>query len=331
MNDTFSGIPKRHYLFLFDVPKCWQSGVKLFMLLRVQRGYCMFLKKSDKSAVFLALASVMFWSGAATVFKKALSYGSPWLVVTAGAVLSTAIFGIALVIGRIQIRKTDFMSGLYLGFLNPFLYYLVLLNAYNGLPAQIAMVVNYLWPVVLVLLSIPLLGQKLSIRGLAGILLSFAGVMFLALMGRNTFELSTVPLLLAFASTLIWAVYWVMNTRNTGKTSAVLFTSFLSGSIYLLVYGFVTGQQLTFQPSILPWLLYIGIFEMGLTYLMWNTALKWASSTATVSVMIFLTPFIALIFIWIVVGEKIALSTVIGLVFVVGGILIEKYSRRRSS
>ena len=108
------------------------------------------------------------------------------------------------------------------------------------------MVVNYLWPVVLVLLSIPLLGQKLSIRGLAGILLSFAGVMFLALMGRNTFEISTVPLLLAFASTLIWAVYWVLNTRNTGKTSAVLFTSFVFGSIYLLIYGFLTGQQLIF-------------------------------------------------------------------------------------
>ncbi|MCK5132956.1 MAG: DMT family transporter [Candidatus Sabulitectum sp.] len=289
------------------------------------------LRKSDRSAVVLAFVSVLCWSGAATAFKMALFYESPWLVVFSGSVISTVIFGFTLAVGRTRICRSDFLSGLYLGFLNPFLYYLVLLNAYNGLPAQIAMVVNYLWPVVLVLLSVPLLGQKLNVKGLAGILLSFAGVVFLALIGRNSFEIPTTPLLLAFASTFIWAVYWLLNTRNKGKTTAVLFTSFVFGSIYLLVYGIATGQEFSLHPGILPWIVYIGFLEMGFTYLMWNTALKWASSTATVSGMIFLTPFIALIFIGIVVGEKIAPSTVIGLMFVVGGILMEKYSRRRSS
>ena len=290
----------------------------------------MILNKSEKTAVLLALASVICWSGAATVFKKALVSTSPWLVVFAASVVSTVVFAVVLIARKCPVRKADMFSGLFLGFLNPFLYYLVLLNAYDGLPAQIAMVVNYLWPVVLVLLSVPFLGQKLNLRGFTGILLSFSGVLFLAFAGRNTFEIPTTPLLLAFASTLIWAVYWVLNTRNRGKTAAVLFFSFVYGSVYLLVYGLATGQEFNFSSAATPWILYIGVLEMGLTYIMWNTALKWTTSTARVSGMIFLTPFLALVFIGIFVGEEIAMSTVVGLMLVTGGILLEKRSRKGS-
>lgn len=287
----------------------------------------MLFKKSDRSAVILALISVLCWSGAATAFKKALFYGTPWLVVFYGAVISTFVFGVVLLTRRAKVTVRDVQSGIYLGFLNPFLYYLVLLNAYNQLPAQIAMVINYLWPVILVLLSIPLLGQKLNKMGFGGILFSFAGVIFLAFMGSNSFEIKMLPLLLAAASTFIWSFYWILNTRNRGKMIAVLFTSFLFGSMYLLIYGFITKQHFLANSAIIPWILYIGVLEMGITYILWNTALKWASSAAVVGGMIFLTPFFALILIGIFVGEKIVLSTVVGLIFVIVGILFEKRSR----
>ncbi len=290
------------------------------------------MKRSNRTAIILALLSVVFWSGAATAFKKAFCFGSPWQVVFLSVCVSTVVFGIAFIIKRYRFNKSDFVAGVYLGFLNPFLYYLVLLTAYSGLPAQIAMVVNYLWPVTLVLLSIPFLGEKLQLGGVAGILLSFSGVAFLTLMGRQSFEIQPFYLLLAFISTFIWSVYWLLNTRNSGKAISVLFWSFVSGSFYLAVYGFVSGSEQFFLGrsqflQILPWVLYIGIFEMGLTYIMWNTALKWASRTSVVSGMIFLTPFLALIFIGFVVGEPISLYTVIGLLLVVGGIILEKRFR----
>ena len=88
-------------------------------------------------------------------------------------------------------------------------------------------------------------------------------------------------------------------------------------------------EPYTFREA-LPWILYVGVFEMGITYILWNTALKRASTTAAVSSMIFLTPFLALILIQAVVGEKIASSTVIGLVMVAGGIFLEKRSRKNT-
>ncbi len=283
--------------------------------------------KSDRPAVILALISVMCWSGAATAFKKALAYSSPWLVVFYASVISTVVLGLVLAAGKHRITEAHFVYGLYHGFLNPFLYYLFLLNAYHGLPAQIAMVVNYLWPVVLVLLSIPLLGQKMNRKGFAGVLLSFAGVIFLAVSSGSSFSISPVHLLLALASTIIWAAYWILNTRARGSTTVVLFTGFFWGSIYLFVFGVATGQKFSIGTEILPWILYIGVLEMGLTYILWNTALRRASTTAAVSSMIFLTPFLALIFIQAITGERIASFTVVGLVMVAGGILMERRSR----
>jgi drug/metabolite transporter (DMT)-like permease len=69
---------------------------------------------------------------------------------------------------------------------------------------------------------------------------------------------------------------------------------------------------------------YIGLFEMGVTFLLWLKALKLSKTTAHVANLIYLTPFLSLLVISIAVGEKILLSTVIGLVFIVGGIILQK-------
>ncbi|HRW77874.1 MAG TPA: DMT family transporter [Candidatus Sabulitectum sp.] len=229
---------------------------------------------SQSTAVLLALSSVLCWSFAATSFKKALEAHSPWFVVFSGSVVSAVVLLVILLARGKRVSPSDARRGVLYGFLNPFLYYLVLLHAYDGLPAQIAMVVNYLWPVVLVLLAVPFLGHKLTRGGFAGVFLSFSGVAVMALMGRSSMRIELIPLGLAFLSTVVWAVYWLLNTRSTGDTNAVLLMSFTYGSIYLGLAGAITGQAFTPAPSALPWLVYIGVFEMGVTYIMWNTAQK---------------------------------------------------------
>lgn len=289
------------------------------------------IRGSDRGAVFLALTSVLFWSWAATAFKKALEYHTPWFTVFAGSLISAGVLAVVLLIRGRRVVPGNVRQGALFGLLNPFLYYLVLLNAYHGLPAQIAMVVNYLWPVVLVLLAVPLLGQKLTPGGVSGILLSFSGVAFMALFGRGSLSIPWTPLLLALLSTVIWAVYWLLNTRSTGDTNAVLLMCFLFGTVYLGIYGILTGEGFIPRVPALPWLFYIGAFEMGITFILWNTALKRASSAATVGGLIFLTPFLALVPISVVVGEGIAPSTVMGLVLVTAGILLEKHFRPRGA
>ena len=69
---------------------------------------------------------------------------------------------------------------------------------------------------------------------------------------------------------------------------------------------------------------YAGIFEMGITYLLWIRAMKLSSGNEKISTLVYIAPFLSLIFIHYFVGETIYGTSIIGLTFIVTGILLEK-------
>ena len=69
---------------------------------------------------------------------------------------------------------------------------------------------------------------------------------------------------------------------------------------------------------------YIGVFEMGLTYYLWLSALKNTENTARVANLIFLSPFLSLVLIHHLVGEEILGSTLVGLVLIVTGLSVQR-------
>jgi len=135
-----------------------------------------------------------------------------------------------------QLKKTslhDLLMSAVMGMLNPYLYYLVLLNAYKLLPAQEAGTLNYIWPLVLVLLSIPLLGQKISLWSIMAIVISFLGILLISTHGNLLLFhfTSTTGVSLALSSALFWALYWIINLKDKRQATARLFPEFLFWSI----------------------------------------------------------------------------------------------------
>jgi drug/metabolite transporter (DMT)-like permease len=76
---------------------------------------------------------------------------------------------------------------------------------------------------------------------------------------------------------------------------------------------------------------YIGCFEMGISFFLWLQALRYTASTARISSLIFLSPFISLILIHFLVGEEILLSTFYGLVLIVAGLILQQFFRKTES
>ena len=72
---------------------------------------------------------------------------------------------------------------------------------------------------------------------------------------------------------------------------------------------------------------YAGVFEMGVTFVLWMRALSLSRTTAQVSNLVYLSPFLSLVLISVIVGETILPSSVIGLVFIIGGIVIRRFDR----
>lgn len=292
-------------------------------------------EKKKLSAYILAGMAVLLWSTISTAFKLSLIYQTPIQLLLGASFFSVVVITVFVLLQKktgllLKGNLRDIIRSAILGFLNPFLYYTVLLEAYDRLPAQEAQALNYIWAVMLALLAIPILKQKIRIRDLSGVLLSFCGAVIIAFRGDFTQMSFQEPLgvSLALVSTLIWALFWLYNVKDSRDEVVKLFWIFIFGFMYILIYSIAMGQfELPVSYALLG-SAYVGLFEMGITFIVWMMALQRAKNTARVTNLIFLTPFISLIIIYLVLKEAIALSTITGLILIIGGILWQQTGKR---
>lgn len=213
--------------------------------------------------------------------------------------------------------------------MNPCLYYFLLFTAYELLPAQEAQSINYSWAIVMSFLAVPLLAQKLSRFDVLAAILCYLGVLVIATRGdvlsMNFANLKGV--IFAVASTLVWSLYWIFNQKDPREPILGLCLNFTVAVPVLLMVGFLTGDlQWLFDK---PWQVftgsaYIGVFEMGLAFVLWLKAMKLAENTAKIANLIFISPFLSLILISIFLGEQILFSTVCGLALIISGLILQQ-------
>lgn len=226
----------------------------------------------------------------------------------------------------LKISRKQLLIAVSGGFLNPFLYYLILFVAYNRLPAQIAQSLNYTWPIILVLLSSILLFQPLKPSSFIGMFVSFAGVVLISYGSLHSdMKTDILGMALAIGSSLIWATYWILNKQSTLEPKIQIWINFSTGLILILPFAILT-EDFTLIPAkaIIP-VVYTGLFEMALTFIIWLKALQKASSASKISHYIYLAPFLSLVFIRIILKEPILTSTIWGLLLIISGIIWVEY------
>ena len=282
-------------------------------------------------AYLYAGIAIFFWSTVASAFKIALRYLDFYqLLFIASWTSFVILFLTAVLMGKsrtiLNTPPAGYVRSAMYGFLNPFLYYIILFKAYSLLPAQVAQPLNMIWPIVLVFLSVPFLKQKIAVKSFIALFISFIGVYLIASTGNPLEGKIDEPLgvFLAAGSSIIWSFFWIFNMRDKRDEPDKLVLNFFFASLYITV--------VTVKMSDIPlfinkgtWLaFYSGAFEMGFTFLFWLKALQLSTTTDRVSNLVFLAPFFSLIVIHIFVGETIYLTTIFGLVIIVAGIIIEK-------
>ena len=289
--------------------------------------------QNQTKAYLYAAAAVACWSTVATAFKLSLRHiGADVLVFYSSLFSAAVLLCINLATGRMrQLRQwngRDLRASLCLGFLNPFLYYLVLFRAYDLLPAQEALTLNFAWPIVLALFSVLLLRQTISLRAVGALAISFSGVAVIATRGDLlALDLANPQgVALALGSTLIWALYWIYGVKDNRDPATRLLVNFVFGCGFSGAYLWLAGTLETPEVRGLAGAAYIGIFEMGIAFVAWLRALKLSRTTAQVGQIIYLTPFLSLLLISLIVGEPIYPSTVAGLALIVGGIILQRRS-----
>lgn len=291
---------------------------------------------NQKKAYLYAIATVLLWATVASAFKITLRAMTFLQMLLWSSFFSVAaLFLMILLQGKwrslMASTKRDHLHSAALGFLNPFLYYLILFKSYSLLPAQEAQPLNYTWPIMLVLLSTVILRQRIRFSSLLAILISFSGVLVIATRGDILgFRFSDpAGAFLALSSSVIWALYWLYNVKDHRDDLIKLFMNFSFGFLFTLAAALLFSEwSLPALPGLLG-SIYIGLFEMGITFVFWLKALSLSRTTVQVSHLIYLSPFLSLVVIHFAVGESIRMSTVMGLALIVLGVLGQQLSNRK--
>lgn len=289
----------------------------------------------DRQAILFGLGAVALWSTVATAFKVALAWMSPVELMWLAALVSWALMG-ALVIkqGNTAIAlRTGWKTAAWAGLMNPVAYYLVLFAAYDRLPGQEAMALNYTWALAMAFLAVPLLGQRLTRMDIIAGLVAYAGVWVIATRGSvfNVSFADPLGVVLALASTLLWALYWLLNARDSRPLLVGQWQNFSVGlPVLTLLLLLGPGFQWHGWPALGAGV-YVGLFEMGVAFILWQLAVHKVSRTAKVSNLIFLSPPVSLLLLSLVVGEPILPSTLIGLALILLGLGLQQTQKSEQS
>ena len=281
------------------------------------------------ASYILVLFTAMFWGSLAAV-GKLLTAGLDnfQILFFTNAVSFLTLFAIVVLQNKTDIikkyQKKDYFAFAGLGFLGSFLYAFFFYTALRFLPAQEAFIINYLWPVMVIIFAALVLGERITFRKIAGIVFSFIGVALVISKGNllNLHFDSARGIFFALAAAVSYSLFSVFGKKqNHDKlTSATVisFFGFVCSAVALFAFSKITALS----PGQFLGVFWIGAFANGIAFLFWFLALKYGD-TAKVSNMILLTPYISLVYIYFLIGEKIIISSIVGLAVIVFGILIQ--------
>jgi drug/metabolite transporter (DMT)-like permease len=285
---------------------------------------------SDQRALLFGLGAVLSWSTVATAFKIALSLVDTYQLLflatfTASVILLVLVlfkFGVTTLIRNFCSHwKLTLLAGL----LNPIVYYHLLFRAYDLLPAQVALSINYSWAIVLTLMAVVFLKQKIQRIDLVTAGICYVGVVIIATGGDFTsLQLAdSQGVVLALLSTFVWAAYWILNIKDGREPMVGLSLNFLVALPVTAVGCYVFSDFAVPFNGVLA-ASYVGVAEMAAGFVFWSTALKLSSNASRVSNLVFLSPFISLVFIHFILEEPVTPATLFGLMLIVTGLICQQ-------
>lgn len=278
-----------------------------------------------------ALVASLLWASSPTVIKLLLGgLNSVQILFVASGIATLFLFSLVVIQGKLQIIRDfqlkDYATFAAMGFLGVFVYYLCLYLAISFLSAQEAFIINYLWPILTVFFAAVILREKLSPKTVLALFVSFVGVVIIGtkgvIMGLQFTSMRGV--LLAVGGAVAYALFSTLGKRLKYDRTVSMMFYYLATFIYtaLAVKYFGGAPHLIGLQTL--GLLWIGAFTSGFAFLLWFLALK-DGATPKVSNMVYLTPFLSLIYIFFILHEPIRLSSVIGLLVIISGILIQNW------
>ena len=196
--------------------------------------------------------------------------------------LNALCFGIGGAIGLIWtlrsglgVLKTVSWKVYAFGTAGLFGYHFLYFTAFRLSPTAETGLIAYLWPLIIVLLSGLLPGERLTAQHILGALLAFGGAALIVLARAGEDGGSALGLGLAFLCALTWAGYSVLS-RRLGAVPTESVTVFCLATALLSAFAHLALEQTVWPTGALGWasVVALGIGPVGAAFFTWDIGMK---------------------------------------------------------
>lgn len=194
------------------------------------------------------------------------------------------------------------------------------------LPAHIATIINYMWPILTVVFSALILHERVTAATMLALFMAFAGVATTTLALGGDVGLSDDQILgvvLIASASVLYALFNVLNKRHGGSQIVNMTVYFGVSSVASAPFVLMQGPT-PLGPVELGGMLWVGILVNAVGYVLWCTALQ-SSPSALLANMAYVAPVVSLFVSHVLLGEHIALGACFGLVLIIVGFLLQAW------
>lgn len=283
----------------------------------------------------MAGVTVFLWGTSAPVCKVLLADTTNMEVLCCASIFAAlSLLAVILVKGQwkelTQYTPKDLGRLCLLGFTGYFLYSAFYYQGITYLDAQVACIVNYLWPIFTVCFACLILKEPFSGAKLLALLLSFGGVIVVMLRPGQGFSFSGNQLkgyLSCILAAALYGLFCNLNKKQGGNQLINMFCYHTLSAVCALVCCLVTGFAPVSGGHIVGFL-WLGVFVNAIGYLLWALALQ-GSSAAAISNFAYGTPAIALLLSHFFLGEPLYVTSILGLALILTGFFLQMYLTNR--
>ena len=282
-----------------------------------------FARIASLPPLLLAFAAVLLWSMLAAMGLK-LRGMPPFLLV--GAAL---LIGSLVSVHRIREWRAPWKV-VALGVYGLFAYHLALFVALRNAPAVEANLINYLWPLLIVVLT-PLFmrDKRLTARHAIAALLGFGGAALLVTGGKFAFEWRyATGYALALGAALIWSTYSLATSRLGSMPTAMVGLFCAVSGVLALACHALFEPHYAIASADWPWLIALGLGPMGLAFFAWDAALK-RGDPRSIGLLSYLTPLLSTL-VLAAGGGTLTGLTLVAMMLILGGALLGSWQAKNA-
>ena len=293
------------------------------------------LKKGEnrmKKEYICAGGAIILWSTLAASAKILFgTYSDTQLLCASSLFAFLSLVILNLVTGKMKLIRDfspkDILTMAAVGLPGVFLYYIFYYAGAERLPASQAFIINYMWPVMSIVFAIIILKEKLTARKAVAILLSFVGVVFVAGEGILSFEDGAISgFILCFMGAVSYGLFTALSKKTGYDSSFAMMINCLVSFLLTLVIVLIENDPFVVTAGGILGLIWNGVFTLAIPNTLWVIAVS-RGNTAKIANLAYITPFLSMLWTSLLLKESVSLFSVIGLVIMVGGILIQLSSK----